>query len=84
MAEFNFKKSLKALKFRIKESTVVDYHRFKSIIWKAVLCEIMGLENQEYISSSRDSKGRIVSRPLEDQAPFLDRDLFLSEMIVEP
>jgi len=51
-----------------------------------VLCEIMGLENQQYISSShtRDSNRRIVFRPLEDQAPYLDRGLFLSEMIVNP
>lgn len=51
-----------------------------------VLCEIMGLENQEYISSSyaRDSNGRIVSRPIEDQSPYLDRELFLSEMIIKP
>ena len=51
-----------------------------------VLCEIMGLENQEYLRSShtRDSKGRIVFRPIEDQAPFMDRELFLSEMVIEP
>ena len=51
-----------------------------------VLCEVMGLENQKYIHSShtRDTKGRIVTRPLEDQSPFLERELFLSEMIVEP
>ena len=51
-----------------------------------VLCEIMGLENQEYISSghARDSTNRIVRRPLEDQAPYLDRELFLSEMIIKP
>ena len=51
-----------------------------------VLCEIMGLENQNYISMghARNSKGAIVSRPLEDQTPYLDRELFLSQMIVEP
>ena len=51
-----------------------------------VLCEIIGLENQDYISSShaRNSKRRFVYRPIEDQTPFLDRELFLSEMIVEP
>lgn len=51
-----------------------------------ILCEIMGLENQKYISSghARNLKGAIVSRPLEDQTPYMDRDLFLSEMIVEP
>ncbi|MBT3295046.1 MAG: thiamine pyrophosphate-binding protein [Verrucomicrobia bacterium] len=51
-----------------------------------VLCEIMGLEDQNFIRSShtRNSEKRIVQRPIEDQAPFLDRDLFLSEMIIEP
>ena len=51
-----------------------------------ILCEIMGLENQNYISSghARNSKGAIVSRPLEDQTPYMDRDLFLSEMIISP
>ena len=51
-----------------------------------VLCEIMGLENQVYLHSSfaRDKNGRFVQRPLEDQSPYLDRDVFLSEMLVEP
>ena len=51
-----------------------------------VLCEIMGIENQNYISSghAKNSKGAIVSRPLEDQSPYMNRDLFLSEMIVKP
>ena len=50
-----------------------------------VLCEVMGLENQDYISSShfRTSTKGIVNRPLEDQSPFLDRELFLSEMVIE-
>jgi acetolactate synthase I/II/III large subunit len=51
-----------------------------------VLCEIMGLEDQDFISSSytRNSEKRIVRRPIEDQAPYLDRELFLSEMIIKP
>ena len=52
-----------------------------------VLCEIMGREDQGYIEigharSSIDK--RFVRRPLEDQEPFLSRELFLREMIVEP
>lgn len=52
----------------------------------AVLCEIRGIENQDYISCSvaRTLDKKFVSRPLEDQAPFIDRQLFLSEMIVDP
>ncbi len=51
-----------------------------------VLCEIMGLEKQDYIASShaRNADKRFVLRPLEDQAPYMDRELFLSEMIVAP
>ena len=50
-----------------------------------VICEIMGEEDQDYISSSysKNSQKRIVRRPIEDQAPFLDRELFLSEMIID-
>ena len=52
-----------------------------------VLCEIMGREDQGYIElgqarSTQD--GRFVRRPLEDQAPFLPRDVFLREMLIEP
>ncbi len=52
-----------------------------------VLCEIMGREDQGYIElgqarSAQD--GRSVRRPLEDQAPFLPREVFLREMLIEP
>ena len=51
-----------------------------------VICEIMGLPDQGYIhvSHTKDSSNKIVLRPIEDQSPFLDRDLFLSEMIIKP
>ena len=51
-----------------------------------VLCEIMGKEDQGYITThyAKNQKNRLVRRPIEDQAPFIDRDLFLSEMIVDP
>ena len=50
------------------------------------ICEVMCSENQEYICTSyvRTAKGRFVQRPLEDQSPFLKRELFLSEMIISP
>jgi acetolactate synthase-1/2/3 large subunit len=53
---------------------------------ESVLCEIMGKENQDYIHSSyrKGLNGRFVQPPIEDQSPFLDRDLFLNEMIIEP
>jgi len=51
-----------------------------------VLCEVMGVEDQEYLRSAygHNSQRRIVQRPIEDMAPFLERELFLSEMIIEP
>ena len=51
-----------------------------------VLCEVMGREDQEYIevSHAKNSSGKFVRRPLEDQWPFLDRELFLAEMMVDP
>lgn len=51
-----------------------------------VLCEIFGKEDQAYIEVShvKNSLGKFVRRPLEDQWPFLERDKFLSEMVVEP
>ncbi len=51
-----------------------------------VLCEIMGKEDQEYveISHTRNSAGKFVRRPLEDQWPFLEREQFVREMLVEP
>ena len=51
-----------------------------------VLCEIMSPEDQDYItiSHSRTLENGFVRRPIEDQAPFIDREIFLSEMVVEP
>jgi acetolactate synthase-1/2/3 large subunit len=52
-----------------------------------VLCEIMGREDQSYIELGQTRSavdGRLIRRPLEDQEPFLPRDVFLSEMLIEP
>ena len=52
-----------------------------------VLCEIMGKEDQGYIEISHTRSlinKRFIRRPLEDQAPFLTRELFLKEMLIEP
>ena len=53
---------------------------------KTVICEIIADENQEYIEIgyANNKKGKIVRRPLEDQKPFLDRNTFLREMVIEP
>lgn len=51
-----------------------------------VLCEVMAVEDQGYIRSGAgfNSQRRFVVRPLEDQVPFLDRDFFTREMVIEP
>lgn len=51
-----------------------------------VICEVMCREDQCYIEvgTVRDLNGKMVRRPLEDQMPFLDRNKFLDEMIIEP
>jgi len=52
-----------------------------------VLCEIICPENQEIIpatSSVRKEDGRMVSKPLEDMYPFLERDEFREQMIITP
>jgi acetolactate synthase-1/2/3 large subunit len=52
----------------------------------AVICEIIANENQEHLHDTyaRNSQKRIVYRAIEDLYPFMDRELFLSEMIIEP
>jgi acetolactate synthase-1/2/3 large subunit len=52
----------------------------------SVLCEIIGNMNQVYteVGVAKNRIGRLVKRPIEDQWPFLSREVFLSEMIIEP
>jgi len=52
-----------------------------------VICEVMCQKDQEIVpavASTRLEDGTMVSKPLEDMYPFLDRKTFLSEMIVKP
>lgn len=52
-----------------------------------VLCEIICPEDQEVIptvSSAKRSDGSMVSKPIEDMYPFLDRDEFREQMIIKP
>jgi acetolactate synthase-1/2/3 large subunit len=54
---------------------------------KAVICEVICFPDQEIVptvSSLRRDDGSMVSKPLEDMYPFLDRAEFRSQMIVEP
>jgi acetolactate synthase-1/2/3 large subunit len=52
-----------------------------------VICEIICPETQEVVpavSSMKKPDGTMVSKPIEDMYPFLDREEFLKEMIVTP
>jgi len=52
-----------------------------------VLCEVMCIPDQEIIpnvSALKREDGTLVSKPLEDMYPFLDRETFKKEMIVTP
>jgi acetolactate synthase-1/2/3 large subunit len=53
---------------------------------KAAICEVMCLHQQDILTVASVTKpdGRMVSRPLEDMYPFLDRQEFLENMIVGP
>lgn len=50
------------------------------------ICEVLCVEEQEYIRNgyARTADKKFVQRPLEDQAPFMERELFLAEMVIEP
>jgi acetolactate synthase I/II/III large subunit len=52
-----------------------------------VICEVMTPCNQEIIptiSSQKREDGSMISKPLEDMYPFLEREEFLSNMIIKP
>lgn len=52
----------------------------------ACICEIMCREDQQFLRNSyyMDEKHRPHRRSLEDQAPFLERDVIRSEMVIKP
>jgi acetolactate synthase-1/2/3 large subunit len=77
------------LAFRRCEShaTLADAVRWTLAVPGPVVCELMLTPDQPFApkpSSLALPDGRIVSRPLEDQAPFLPRTEFLANMIVPP
>ena len=53
---------------------------------KPKIIEVHGMEDQKYleVATAKLANGKYSRRPLEDQFPFMERDLFLSEMIIEP
>ena len=61
--------------------------QFREIIGRdePVLCEVMSIRDQAVapsVSSVTKEDGTLVSKPIEDMAPFLDREEFENEMIV--
>ena len=53
---------------------------------KPKIIEVYGREDQKYleIATAKLENGKYSRRPLEDQFPFMERDLFRSQMIIEP
>lgn len=50
------------------------------------ICEVSCVEDQKYLHMSFiiNESRKLVKRPLEDLSPFIDRELFYSEMVAEP
>ncbi|HBG78305.1 MAG TPA: hypothetical protein DDW84_05585 [Phycisphaerales bacterium] len=74
--------------FRLSEGKNLSKQIKKVLAYQGpVLCEVMCIRDQEIVptvSSLRKDDGTMVSKPLEDMYPFLDRDLFRKEMVIEP
>jgi len=74
--------------FKVSEGKKLDETLGKVLKHKGpVLCEVICLRDQEIVptvSSYKKEDGTIVSKPLEDMYPFLDRVEFLSNMVVKP
>lgn len=74
--------------FRVAESGKLDSVLDEVLAHpEAVICEVMCLRDQEIVptvASIRKDDGTMVSKPLEDMYPFLDREEFRREMIVKP
>lgn len=70
---------------RVKEMS----SQFKEILEsdRPVICEVMSIRNQEVIpsvSSVELQDGSLMSKPIEDMYPFLGREEFKKEMVIEP
>lgn len=74
--------------FRVNNNNKLDKVLAKVLKYKGpVLCEIMTPKNQLIIptvASEKKADGTMVSKPLEDMYPFLNRDEFKKEMIIKP
>lgn len=78
--------------YGVKYFKIINNNELDKIIDKVmkyngpVICEVNSLEGQDIIptvSSAINKNGIMVSKPLEDMFPFLDRDEFKKEMIIK-
>lgn len=74
--------------FKLEKSATLEKDLEKIMAFKGpVVCEVMCIEDDVVIptaSSKKREDGTMVSKPLEDMFPFLDRKEFLENMIVKP
>ena len=79
--------------YGIKSVVIRNHHEMPERIRAAleypgpVLCDVRMTPNQEVVprvTSRRLANGHMISSPLEDMYPFLDRAEFLSNMIIPP
>lgn len=85
----NFKKVANCFGFEYKKiNSTAELKDLKDIlqIQKPLLCEVMAKKEQIYIHTSyrRGKNGRFIQPPIEDQSPFIDRELFEQAMIIKP
>jgi acetolactate synthase-1/2/3 large subunit len=82
-----------AFAYGIKSNRVLNHDELEKGVKEALesdgpfICEVM-IDPEEQVSpkvkSMIGANGKMVSKPLEDLAPFLDREEFLANMIVKP
>jgi acetolactate synthase-1/2/3 large subunit len=67
----------KDLRTKLQELQTID---------EPIICEIMSVPDQDYLRTSAafNSQRRYVNRPIEDLYPWMDRETFVNEMIIEP
>lgn len=74
--------------FKLKNSATLEKDVQEVLKYKGpVLCEVICPPNEPVVptaASVRKDDGRMVSRPLEDMMPFLDREEYLSNLLVKP
>jgi acetolactate synthase I/II/III large subunit len=74
--------------FKAAKSSTLETDIKKVLAYNGpVICEVMCTENDMVVptaSSMKRDDGTMVSKPLEDMFPFLDRKEFLENMIVKP